>query len=688
MTANGWARVAKGLQLVAADGASRILASAVDVSSHVTTRHLPELADSVAKAVAAIQSSSLANSRSVRREDQRRGIDVTVDGGQHYQSASHEDPLGVGVKRQPEVHSTFRAGKDERFSLISHVSKDGTSVEQTDVLKNNGGPTMPLNNDDIVQLETSCVLSTSGDPATIERTDAMKNNDDSTSTEGEKTIHSNNDDIVQLKTSSVSSTSANHHTMGAQYDSTRKNFNAESAEIDNDEYYMQHLPEGSAVPTSRISRALGFASLGAGLALGSVAELARRTLGRSSTTDPLVSNDANAQRLSDSLRRMRGAAMKLGQMLSIQDESIAPPALTNALAIVRRGAEAMPQHQLMLQLDEQWGGDWRERIELEERPFAAASIGQVHRGTLLSPPPLSSSIVTKVAVKVQYPGVANSIESDLSNLSMIISATGLAPPGLFLENVIRVGREELKVECDYRREVVNQNRFRSLIASDPSLVADRFVVPEVIQELSTDRILVTELVRGGTIDKVVNLDQAERNRIGHAIMRLTMLELFVWRFMQTDPNWGNFLYDVRTRTTYLIDFGASREFSKEFVSGYLNIVTANANRDAKLLLEESIRMGFLTGKENDVMLEAHKMSGFCLGEPFQSYEPYDFKSSKITSRISEHGSVFLKHRLTPPPEEVYTLHRKLAGAYNLCIKLGAKISCRGLLDEIAGIYNK
>jgi aarF domain-containing kinase len=385
---------------------------------------------------------------------------------------------------------------------------------------------------------------------------------------------------------------------------------------------------------------------------------------------------------------MRGAAMKLGQMLSIQDESIAPPALTNALAIVRRGAEAMPQHQLMQQLDEQWGCDWRDRIELEDRPFAAASIGQVHRGTLLSKSPSSSKTVTKVAVKVQYPGVADSIESDLSNLSMLINATGLAPPGLFLENVIKVGREELKVECDYRREIANQKRFQSLITSDPILVADRFFVPEVIQELSTDRILVTELVRGGTIDKVVNLDQAERNRIGRAIMRLTMLELFVWRFMQTDPNWGNFIYDVRTRTTYLIDFGASREFSEEFVSGYLNIVLANANRDEELLMEESIRMGFLTGKENDDMLEAHKLSGFCLGEPFQSYEPYDFKSSKITSRISEHGSVFLKHRLTPPPVEVYTLHRKLAGAYNLCIKLGAKISCRDLLDEVAATYNK
>ncbi len=448
-----------------------------------------------------------------------------------------------------------------------------------------------------------------------------------------------------------------------------------------DDEKMQHLPEGSAVPSTRLSRAFGFASLGAGLVIGTAAEFARRTLGGSSNNNGslVLSNDANAQRLSDSLRRMRGAAMKLGQMLSIQDESIAPPALTNALVQVRKGAEAMPTHQLMQQLNDQWGDqdEWKDRIDVEERPFAAASIGQVHRATLLT-----SGNQKKVAVKVQYPGVANSIESDLSNLSMLVKASGLSPPGLFLENVIRVGREELKVECDYRREAVNQHRFQQLISSDPGLVKDRFVVPDVIEGFSTDRILVTEYVRGGTIDKVIDLDQDERNRIGKAIMRLTMLELFVWRFMQTDPNWGNFLYDVRTRTTYLIDFGAARDYDEDFVLGYLNIVKANADQDEKALFDESIRMGFLTGEEKSLMLEAHKLSGFCLGEPFQSYEPYNFKTSRITSRISEHGAVFLKHRLTPPPEEVYTLHRKLAGAYNLCIKIGAIICCRDLLDEV------
>ncbi len=473
------------------------------------------------------------------------------------------------------------------------------------------------------------------------------------------------------------------------HESTNDTPNYMISESNNEEDYIsnydeghqnQHLPEGSAVPSTRISRAFGFASLGAGLALGTAAELARRTLGGSSSGGNgslVLSNDANAQRLSNSLRRMRGAAMKLGQMLSIQDESIAPPALTNALAQVRKGAEAMPTHQLMQQLNEQWGDGWKNRIDVEERPFAAASIGQVHRATLLSP-----GAQKKVAVKVQYPGVANSIESDLSNLSMLVKATGLAPPGLFLDNVIRVGREELKVECDYRREVANHLRFRQLISSDPGLVANRFVVPDVIEEFSTDRILVTEYVRGGTIDKVIDFDQAERNRIGKAILRLTMLELFVWRFMQTDPNWGNFLYDVRTGTTYLIDFGAARDYDEDFVRGYLNIVKANADKDEKALIDESIRMGFLTGEENSMMLEAHKMSGFCLGEPFQSYEPYNFKTSRITARISEHGSVFLKHRLTPPPEEVYTLHRKLAGAYNLCIKIGAIFSCRDLLDEV------
>jgi len=225
-----------------------------------------------------------------------------------------------------------------------------------------------------------------------------------------------------------------------------------------------------------------------------------------------------------------------------------------------------------------------------------------------------------------------------------------------------------------------------------------FSVPHVYSEMCTNGILVTDYCSNSvTIDAVADiLNQNERNSIAKGIVRLALSELFVWNFCQTDPNWGNFLYSPATKTVHLIDFGACRSYDTKFVDGYLRIVWANANRNKDELMERSLDMGFLTGEECDVMNEAHVAAGFLLGEPFaavadvdshtdnnnNNHNVYDFAKSKITARMSEHGETFLKHRLTPPPEEVYTLHRKLVGAFNLCIKLGAKIHCRDLLEDI------
>jgi aarF domain-containing kinase len=423
------------------------------------------------------------------------------------------------------------------------------------------------------------------------------------------------------------------------------------------------LQEGEAVPSTRVGRALGFASLGVGLAWGTASEVASRLLfqsnsssnnNNSSSSSSIVASDANADRLAATLCRMRGAALKMGQMLSIQDESLLPPALSRALLQVRQGAQAMPDYQLLQQLESELGTDWRTQFHsFESRPFAAASIGQVHRATLLDKNDTTSTSTEKelrqVVVKVQYPGVARSIESDLRNLSMLVTMTGVAPKGLFIENVIRVGRDELKVECNYINEMANQIAFRELVASDPYLVEHGFVVPNVVPELTTNQVLVTEYAPGGTIDKVSHLGQDERNRIGRTILYLTMKELFEWRLMQTDPNWGNFLYDVGSRQTTLIDFGATRTYDKTFVDGYLRIVWASANQEESTLMEQSKHMGFLTGEESDTMLRAHKLSGFTVGEPFWKYtndEPFDFRGSNISTRMGEHTSVFLRERLT------------------------------------------
>jgi aarF domain-containing kinase len=117
------------------------------------------------------------------------------------------------------------------------------------------------------------------------------------------------------------------------------------------------------------------------------------------------------------------------------------------------------------------------------------------------------------------------------------------------------------------------------------------------------------------------------------------------------------------------------------VDDYFRLVWAAANKDSETIRKISLKLGFLTGLESKSMLDAHIESGLVVGEPFATYEPFDFRNSGITRRVAKHGSVFAEQRLTPPPPEVYSLHRKLAGAFLICIRLGARIECRNMLED-------
>lgn len=374
---------------------------------------------------------------------------------------------------------------------------------------------------------------------------------------------------------------------------------------------VQQVKEEASVPSTRISRALGFATLGLKLVGGTAAEFTSRLFNGNTNSSSMLLSDKNSDTLTESLCRMRGAALKIGQMLSIQDESVLPPSLTRSLEQVRKGAYAMPTAQLQSQLTKEFNNNenWRQDLfqNFSDIPMAAASIGQVHKATLKKPDG------REVVVKVQYPGVANSIESDLQNMAMLVKLAGgipgakssAFPKGLFIDNILKVSKEELKEECDYTKEMQNQIRFRSLIQSSDEELSKTFAVPNVIPELCTSQILTSEYCPGGTIDKVSNMSQDERNRIARAIMRLTFFEIFEWRFMQTDPNWGNFLYDVGSGKIFLIDFGAAREYSKEFVEMYIQMIWASANQNREDLLDISQRLGFLTGDENEEMVDAH-----------------------------------------------------------------------------------
>ncbi|KAF4547177.1 ABC3-like protein [Elsinoe fawcettii] len=439
-----------------------------------------------------------------------------------------------------------------------------------------------------------------------------------------------------------------------------------------EEPISRHQLHESRVPSSRLGRIWQFAGLGTSMALGAVGETFHRATGGSSDGSIMLS-EANMERLVSKLSRMRGAALKLGQMMSFQDSKLLPPAINAVLQRVQDSADYMPPSQRNKVLASNLGDNWRELYSsFEDVPLAAASIGQVHKAVL-------ASNGQTVAVKVQYPGVRDSITSDLNNLSLLLTASRLLPKGLYLDKTIANAKTELAWECDYEREAACGQRFAQLCKDE----TDVFTVPTVYTKASGGEVLTAQFMHGTGVTKIKDLSQAERDWIGTQILRLCLRELMEWRFMQTDPNWTNFLYNRKSKKLELLDFGASREYPEHFIEPYVDLLIAASKKDRAVCQEKSIELGYLTGQESKAMLNAHVDSILTLAEPFMEDADlkdgaYDFEDQTITDRVRAKIGLMVRERLAPPPEETYSLHRKLSGAFLLCARLGSKVKTRDM----------
>ncbi|CAE6410927.1 unnamed protein product [Rhizoctonia solani] len=440
---------------------------------------------------------------------------------------------------------------------------------------------------------------------------------------------------------------------------------APKSQQDNFDYYEDTEPAvkltPSRVPSSRLGRLFHYGSLAASLTAGTASEYVRRAARGSDTNagSPVMS-EANVSRLVDKLSRMRGAALKLGQFLSIQDAHVLPEQIERVLRQVQNNAHYMPNSQLEQVLSAEFGPNWNEKFShFDPIPIASASIGQVHKATI---PPNE----TPIALKVQFPNIAESIYSDLANISTLLTASALLPRGLYLDRTLAVMKGELADECDYEREATCIERFGEFLGGEN----ERFRVPRVFRELTTKRALAMEWMEGVSVAKGARWPQRIRDQIATDILTLCLRELFEFRLMQTDPNWSNFLYNPRTDKLELIDFGASREYSKEFMDDWFELLSAAVREDRGACVEYSLKLGYLTGV------------------PFRAStpQPFSFKSQTITDEIRALIPVMLRLRLTPPPQETYSLNRKLSGAFLLCGRLGADVDCRSIWERVVGAY--
>jgi predicted unusual protein kinase regulating ubiquinone biosynthesis (AarF/ABC1/UbiB family) len=339
-------------------------------------------------------------------------------------------------------------------------------------------------------------------------------------------------------------------------------------------------------PTSRLSRTGRVGGLVAGQGLRwagtRAANLVRSPERAEAATGERTA--ALARELVEQLGQMRGAAMKIGQVLSTVDFTAIPESereeFKQTLASLRDEVPPLPFDRMEKLLEEELGGPVSESFaEFEHEAFAAASIGQVHRAV--------TADGRRVAVKVQYPGVAEAVETDLRNLSVLMPLVKRLAPGLDVRALLRELRERISEELDYEIEAQNHRAMARAWAGHPFVY-----VPPVDTRLSRRRVLVTELLEGERFEAVKRRGDAERDRFAEIVFRFFFGTLLHLRRAAGDPHPGNYLLLGDGRVGFL-DFGLMRVVDADYLEGERSVARAVAEGDAAATHEWLATLGYL-----------------------------------------------------------------------------------------------
>lgn len=430
-------------------------------------------------------------------------------------------------------------------------------------------------------------------------------------------------------------------------------------------------PGSSSVPGSRLSRLIRFGSLASGVASGMLAEGARQLAqGKRPALSDLLLTPGNVQRVANQLSQLRGAAMKVGQLLSMDAGDLLPRELSDILSRLRSDAHPMPMSQLVAVLNESWGKGWEGRFErFSFTSLAAASIGQVHAA--------QGKDGQRLAIKVQYPGVRESISSDVDNVATLLSISGLLPKGMDVAPLLEEAKRQLQDEADYLKEAGHLRYFHQLLADSPD-----FLVPRAYTEYSSPTILVMSFVDGVAVESLEHAPQAERDRIIALLFGLLMREVFEFQCVQTDPNFANYRYQRDTGRMVLLDFGATRRYARNSTEAFRRLLIAGLREDRAAIADAALDIGYFQPET----LPRHRalltdlIAQAC--EPLRHQGAYDFAASDLAVRLRDAGWQLGADRdfWGSPPVDVLFLHRKVGGLYLLAAKLKARVNVRSLFE--------
>jgi predicted unusual protein kinase regulating ubiquinone biosynthesis (AarF/ABC1/UbiB family) len=386
--------------------------------------------------------------------------------------------------------------------------------------------------------------------------------------------------------------------------------------------------------------------------------------------DLLAAHIRNAERVVAGSAELRGAFMKLVQMLSMRTDLLPSEALER-LAVVQSSVPPMPYERVRDVLVHELGAPPEERFAtFEHDAFAAASLGQVHRATL--------DDGTIVAVKVQYPNVAETVRQDLKNVRALVKAVttlirDVMRQDFDREEVVRELEARLQEELDYRREAANVERFRRLFADDREVT-----IPRVFPERSSERVLTLEFLDGYPLQDIMapGVDEALKRWVAEKLYRMLWRQVLEFGVLHADPHPGNYLVTHHPRIG-LLDFGSVRVFEPSIRRGYLRLARGLLAHDDGEIGAACLDLGLAKGDPAPLVAMMH-----VLCEPLECDAPFDPATFDVIARGMQITEIALANRVFHAPGHPVFLLRALMGLDGYLKGLGAVLNWHRIFRDV------